>query len=134
MAASLAIPVEARYIHDVLRVLHARIQHRMRLIVEGSIRICLALVYSKHFLVMDENLIRKTLDNPFVHESIKRCDSLLRVPFETFIDKVVEGVTLAHQNLIEWLRGGYSEVSLRVSRKVWFVGLLIKEDALSASL
>ena len=103
MLAGAADAVEAGDVRNIVCVLDASIEERMRLIVEGSIRLRLALINSKHLLVMDEHLIRQSFDDPLMHQCVKRRDPLLGVPVQAFGDEIVEGVTLAHQHLIQWL-------------------------------
>ena len=65
--------------------------------------LCFRLVYAKHFLVMDKHLVWETFDDPIMHEGIKRCQSLLRVPFKTLSDEIKEAFTLAHEDTFQRL-------------------------------
>ena len=62
-----------------------------------------------------------------MHESVERCDTLFWVPLEALADEVVEGVTLAHQDLVQRLRARNAQSILGVGSELWLIGLRIKE-------
>lgn len=85
------------------------------------------LVDTEHLFVVDENLRRQALDDPRVHESIERCDTLLRVPLETLCNEIMERVTLAHENLVQRLRPRNTQSILGVSGELRLIRLWIEE-------
>ena len=47
-------------------------------------------INSKHLFVVNEYLWRQAFNDPVVHQSFKRCDSLFWIPFKAAFDKILE--------------------------------------------
>lgn len=105
MAACSSVPVEAGHIGNIVSILHTCVEHRVGLVVERGVgAFSFAFVDAEHLLVVDEYLIRKTLDDPLVHQGVEGSDPFLGVPFKAFVNEIVERVTLTHKYLVQRLR------------------------------
>lgn len=56
--------------------------------------------HTEHHLMVLKHILRKTLKNPSVLESLDRRYPLLRVPCQALLDKVKEAITVSPDNLI----------------------------------
>ena len=106
-------------------VLGESLNHRKR----GLFQIHLVLFAAKHSLVVNQNLIGESLQNPFMLQSFQRGHPIYRVPIKTLVDEIDELCVLTlPEHILKGFRVGQSASSSRICDNNWIELVFLKEE------